>query len=363
MLLFILPAVFFTLQGCGNKSSSETNHSNSDVILNEEETTTSTIPPSASETVKNSYAKLVQFDALMDRKMAAFDAVVDYESRVCPPTSLILDGEYCDIEWNFFKRGSGTFLHHACEDRLVVKVQSPPLLSVMEGLWREEAASLVLSDSVLFPTVFHPDYSKGEYYVTDLCELQLLVTPYVDGFSLEESLYMFGPEKPEIVVQMAVRLIDIFEIVHRAGLVHGDVHMGNVLCSDGDDMPGSLHLIDFGRSRPFIDGKTGEVLTKMVVDIPLMDLNLSMLSIWELENSGALSPRDDLFRLAEMLIELHSGYSATAPSSPIPREQAKMKRLRDLSKYPDSFANFYKATMETPFGQLPDYNVLRAYFL
>ena len=85
------------------------------------------------------------------------------------------------------------------------------------------------------------------------CELEgerpFLATRWCDGLSLAaaaaERLALPPARRREAQRRLALELVAAYERLHRAGVVHGDVHPGNVLVSPD----GAVTLVDFGSAR------------------------------------------------------------------------------------------------------------------
>jgi serine/threonine protein kinase len=75
-----------------------------------------------------------------------------------------------------------------------------------------------------------------------------LVTAYVDGPSLAETVEAQGPLPAEAVLRLAAGLAEGIAAIHAAGVVHRDLKPSNVLLP-----PDGPRIIDFGISRPVDD--------------------------------------------------------------------------------------------------------------
>jgi len=72
-----------------------------------------------------------------------------------------------------------------------------------------------------------------------------LVLTYVEGQTLHDILKRMGPPPVCWVLQLASRLCDILEYMHRHQVVHSDLKPCNIIISDD----GRPHLIDFGIAK------------------------------------------------------------------------------------------------------------------
>lgn len=71
----------------------------------------------------------------------------------------------------------------------------------------------------------------------------IIVMERIKGMSLREAIRRRGPFAPEQVIVVALRLLAALDVMHRRGVVHGDLHPGNVVVTDWDK--GDLKIIDF----------------------------------------------------------------------------------------------------------------------
>ena len=75
---------------------------------------------------------------------------------------------------------------------------------------------------------------------------------YLEGHTLGQEITQLGPLEPKTVEQIAHRILDALEVVHRAGLLHRDIKPDNVFLADD----GRVVLIDFGSARTFVSSQT-----------------------------------------------------------------------------------------------------------
>ncbi|MCU1538257.1 MAG: serine/threonine protein kinase [Humibacillus sp.] len=68
-----------------------------------------------------------------------------------------------------------------------------------------------------------------------------IVTRYVDGPALDETVEAHGPLAPDELLRLARGVAEAIRGIHAAGVVHRDIKPGNVLLEDGEPV-----LIDFG---------------------------------------------------------------------------------------------------------------------
>ena len=105
------------------------------------------------------------------------------------------------------------------------------------------------------------------------------------------------PMVPRRAVQYGIELMDAVKGIHAAGLLHGDIHSGNVLV----DKEGRVKLIDFDRFQ-FDPGFIRKTHNRFQRNHPFF-------SPWEMEGY-APSSRDDIFRAISVISELFNPLEA-----------------------------------------------------
>ena len=75
--------------------------------------------------------------------------------------------------------------------------------------------------------------------------LPCLVMAYITGLSLNEQIRNTGPLSQEVAVNCFRKLAEALHSVHQAGLIHCDLHPGNIILQSGNEPV----LIDFGSAK------------------------------------------------------------------------------------------------------------------
>lgn len=70
---------------------------------------------------------------------------------------------------------------------------------------------------------------------------------YVNGVSLQKWVENSGPMDEKSALNFVISISDTLEYVHRSGVVHRDLHAGNVMLVDGK--LGEYKVVDFGTAR------------------------------------------------------------------------------------------------------------------
>lgn len=98
-----------------------------------------------------------------------------------------------------------------------------------------EACTLARLDGP-FPSLIWLDYDSFGWY---------LVETFLEGTTLAEILATGRPPR-EVGLAIAVELVEAVAAIHRAGLVHADLHPGNIIVQSGN----RVKVIDLGLARP-----------------------------------------------------------------------------------------------------------------
>jgi serine/threonine protein kinase len=120
-----------------------------------------------------------------------------------------------------------------------------------------------------------------------------IVMEPLSGQTLQEALNAMGPLPVDQVTRVGLRLLDVLQATHRAGVVHLDVKPGNVhLCDDG-----RVVLTDFGIACAMDDApsETGTFAGSPAYISP------------ERLDGGAFGPASDLFSLGATLFAAVEG--------------------------------------------------------
>jgi tRNA A-37 threonylcarbamoyl transferase component Bud32 len=254
-----------------------------------------------------------------------------------------------------FAEGSDTRLFLTSDNQYVLKIQDTPSLDSREMFWREHAAMHQARHTGVV-SVIEP--------VADLspmsaeCQSRSFVMKNVLGKDLRNHLSMSVAQ----VLELGQVALKALEKLHDTGVIHGDIHWGNIMLGSVFAMKSSLTLIDFGRSMSYIDPSTGK--HKRGLDMmpfnALLNLNWNFLSVNELEGKP-VSRADDVFRLAEVLITLRTGsvFGFVRLPGVTPTYVAQQKRIRKFGwRVPKKIQNLYRYAMNLGFEERPNYDIL-----
>lgn len=275
------------------------------------------------------------FENLKDRKW------IQKFAGTCPPSLLVVDGGIAvPLGPQASARGTDSKIWLAGEAGVAVKLIGTSVRAFTD-LSREKAVLQELRTLNGLSVGVH----SIDSVMSDPCRVRMLVTDKV--------LTSNPPFSSEQVARVAVQSIRALQAVHAHGILHGDVHLGNILVSGS-----GVRLIDFGRSAAFVklDGSRDHVeFVEKALDsfwVP------AYLSPWELDGSP-LSRRDDMYRLSELL------YWLTDQSLPLHRQSATRptpsvlaERKRNFSMPGKDLLNrFHAAMVSLTFDERPDYDL------
>ena len=326
-------------------------------------------------------AALTQFEEYMSQYEAEFTEGTDWDADKCPPS--LVDVEEIDHPVRMSPRPpiitDDDFAIHLppAHDGLVFKTVMP--FSRNEHVWNEfkseKAIQRVLQDNTdrEVPRMYTLNPQRtGADMLNRACRSWSIAMEFVGG-NPARKLTAKNDHAAVTIGLLIARAIQILKFVHELGIVHGDIHGGNFVYSDPDDIPGTLRLIDFGRSRFVID-ETGRFIG--APPSPIGEWNEELLSPWELDGEPT-SFRDDLFRLAELGVSLEKDggvidlTNARRQWDRIPRSQKLEENLHGCPKYlhlvsmakkarqfthDSPIIDFYRATLKIPFAGEFDYD-------
>lgn len=203
-----------------------------------------------------------------------------------------------------------------------------------EAVKQEWALELKRLDSFRHPNIvyIHDAFEENFlfYLVLERCDTSL------------RALLELGPMAPPMFVEVTRQLLMTLQYLHDAGLVHSDLHSGNVLLSQVDRWP-IAKLTDFGVAHQL----QGQVWFRPRVANP------NILTP-ELVTAGYTTRQSDLYQLGLLMFHMHTGRSplegegkelqhqiaegtprmlAEALQTPFSPVIAKLLRRRDAYRY------------------------------
>ena len=221
-------------------------------------------------------------------------------------------------------------------------------------------------------------YELSEDGMDKYCHARTIVSENVGATELG-SIPASLRQNPRELAAIGASALDIIRRIHSTGLIHGDIHKRNFIVKDASRPAKTLRIIDFGRVELFmIPHPTNYPSeTTLIPDNPNPQLNNDgwsprLLSPWEMEGHRP-NRRDDLFRIAEMLLFMfgdstfHTNYdNAEREYKRSRKSDSAMKkfltRVIDLKKnrmfsptLPQQVKEFYLYTLSLGYFDEPNY--------
>lgn len=185
------------------------------------------------------------------------------------------------------------------------------------------------------------------------------------GESIEDAVKINGNLKIEIVLSIAIDVINLLELLHNKFIIHRDIKPDNLMFGI-KQYRNKIHLIDFGLSRYYInekgDHKEISYNKKLIGTAKYASLNVL--------NGIEASRRDDLISLGYVLIYCLKGY---LPWENIEGEnkEEKYEKIKEIKKMhiidlcndlPYEFHVYMDYCIQLKYNENPNYNYLKCIF-
>jgi serine/threonine protein kinase len=272
-----------------------------------------------------------------------------------------LFGKTYAINMSNYIQGSQGKVYFTTDGTRVVKMGDAGDDAYIDMQNRDRAGLAALNGTGVSPMVFIPNIGAYSPKMSVPCYVRTITMDMAgksDLFGLANQYYPGLRIPKTMVLDLAKSGVKLLKTVHDAGILHGDIHLGNMVFSDRNNLGKTLSVIDFGRALPFRDPLTKarlqEYKMKAVTYRNFM-LNQSLLSINEILGNG-ITPNDDLFRFAEGLIALSMGlndYRRAANNSPL-HFKRNFNCDSDI-RIPTEVCTLYKNTRAASFNDEPKY--------
>ena len=233
------------------------------------------------------------------------------------------------------------------------------------------------SSSALFPKVFFLSSLGSITIGIEQKHLRFLVMELLGG-SILTLLRNYNYRLPmETVASIGIQAVDILEALHGLRLIHGDIHLENVLFKvesgeemievSGEIISSRILFGDYGKSVYYIDPQSGQHVDDELIEFS-SERNMLYLSPYELA-FGSPSRREDIFRLMETLArmvdqEAYGNYFRPLVSNREAILNAKQtvalgEILRGVHPV---FSGLYDYSRSLGFADRPDYDRMRRGF-
>ena len=295
----------------------------------------------------------------------------------CPPLTMkvSIDGK------TFFEVSGLEYINHGSSSRvyksdpveslggttLIIKSLAPSSrkkeqklsAKIKLALLEDEALMMAFKDSRnLVPHIYKWESDKIDQY----CHARTIVSENVGATELGD-LPKFLRHNHRVMYGIAARALEIIQQLHNACLIHGDIHIRNWLVGDVYHAAETLRMIDFGRVDLFMQpdpanpGRTIPIPDHSSFKLDSSSWNPRLLSPWEIQGHRP-TRRDDIFRIAEMLVVL-SGDSkfntavdnlkklypkGKSPNTEFLKEMVSLKNNREFdASVPQLIREFYNS--------------------
>ena len=186
------------------------------------------------------------------------------------------------------------------------------------------------------------------------------------------------------IARIAAQTIDALGYTHLKGYVHRDVKPGNICIGRGSRAErAKTYLIDFGLARRYKDEATDKVIAER--EDAQFRGTTTYASANAMENREQ-SPRDDLFSLLYILVELYCGslpwkrtmavgvdesedanYKVMAREKKlsckeVPNYLCELAVREDRKQLPKALVGFSRTISQLKYGEVPDYDRLKGLF-
>lgn len=171
---------------------------------------------------------------------------------------------------------------------------------------------------------------------------------------------------PQTIAMLGMELMNAFEEFHNTGLVHRDIHMGNVLCGYRKEQ--DIYLCDLGFSQQWRK-PNGEHVERKELQVAVGTSRFSSINN---HKHTLYSRRDDMESLGYLLINSLCGELPWNPCSKIQNRRKKwdtiMKHKLEFEEtdfflcLPQELQHFVSYAKSLKFDEEPDYDYCRSLF-
>jgi serine/threonine protein kinase len=325
--------------------------------------------PKAKETPKPTETALDRFHRVFDEYKGWWSALGASPSTNCRESGELTfglpDGRKVtmpDMFWPESIPGSQGEIFISNDKKLLMKVGRyiPGAFEIILDMQTRDIAALAAMNGNASPKVHFPVKNSFLPKWSDDCYMRTVFMDYAGSNTLGNLRDSHSNGVPsEKVITIGRSAIALLKKVHAAGLLHGDVHAGNFVYSSDKDVDTNLRIIDFGRSLPYMDKKTNTRIppSKMkAIKYPQAQQNSLFLSINEVKGNP-ITPNDDLFRLAEVLMDLATGPMGYRIDILFGIHTKESYNCRGQPRIPASVCTLFERTRAAKFDDPPIYDL------
>ena len=267
---------------------------------------------------------LKAFDAEAPASMRPFVGGPDERRDACPDGELMLHA-------HITMTGAANLFHatlngrrvivkyaHDCQVRVKQNVLEHPLYTdalflnvlassgvVVRPIHLSAPAAMGSSPPIPVRILTEVTYQRFGVCIAAKTQVRFLVMEEA-GMSLNHYLHWLAANAPwstyaKRAVSLTIRIIEMLEIIHDKGVIHGDIHVANILFRTPTDSPSQVGVND--TDLVFIDFEYSEFYPDQInssEDKPRRPINPALLSPWQLRGKR-MGRRDDVYRGVELL--------------------------------------------------------------
>ncbi|MDR2506091.1 MAG: protein kinase [Oscillospiraceae bacterium] len=152
--------------------------------------------------------------------------------------------------------------------------------------------------------------------------LRFIVFEFVDGTSLKQLVQKYGAIRPDIALNIAIRILNALSHAHKQGIVHRDIKPQNILI----DNQKIIKVLDFGISQ--LVGTAGEQLSDSAGDRAIGSVHY-----FSPEQAGGkpADERSDVYSVGVVMYEMLTGRQPFPGENPV---AVSLAHLEDAPKPP-----------------------------
>jgi hypothetical protein len=326
---------------------------------------------------KGSNSPLKEYLKTFERMQGEFErANQDYIKWKCVPSYLEVvstDNRKYSIDLNPFSAGADGYWVEPSVGLLVSSVTREVLYTrpgcVSERIIREyltEAAFLTcMSKLPGFPRPFKIKSARPS--LTEKCKTRSFVRDGPRGESVESFLKTFSSSRSNAILELAIAGLEYAKRFHKMGFVHGKMDKNSIRVMFGKKNEFKVVSDYYRHVEAYIEPATGEHVQNAIPGKNWCPdpLGIPLMSPWQLEEKSKYSRRDDVFKVAEMVMDLVDPTNPLKPfikggKSKLAWSNFKRDRLKEFtatSVQPGpAIAQFYKQTLNLRFEETPNYD-------
>ncbi|XP_017479495.1 PREDICTED: casein kinase I-like, partial [Rhagoletis zephyria] len=279
-------------------------------------------------------------------------------------TNAIVGNHYRIIK----RLGSGSFGDIYMGENLVsnpkmqVAIKIEPTCDKAAQLYNEFKFYRLINEKQGFPNI----YWFGQWDKYNVLVMDLLGKNLEDVFEACELKFSL-----KTIIQLTLQLLDRFEFLHSKSIIYRDVKPENFLLGRaGFPNQNTIHIVDFGLSKEFIDPITGKHISyrtgkSLTGTARYMSINT--------HQGVEQSRRDDLEALAHLFVYLLRQGKLPWSGLKAPTLKERYRKIGEVkvntpidelcAGFPEEYANLLRYSRSLGFYDAPDYETIKAGFV